>query len=287
MTYWNDLGLAPQDQLLEARLNIHKAMQWVTLAARANIEPWPDDGHSNLGWSHEHQMFTSHAFPQQNGKDLGIGLSPAKLELSIWRDKIIEERLSLHGKSHDEVGKWLDGQLLSAGYKIASDIKLSYALGENLLAISTYTTESIEQGLLEYEKWFAVSDELLQEIAQDPELTAFKPGPSQVRTWPHHIDTATYIQLEDGDFEKARGIGVGMAAGDKNCPDPYFYCYPWPRPNPETLPDLKSAGCYWSKTGYVGTLMPRSQVLDCTDRKASVNEFLREVIKISRDVLKV
>lgn len=287
MTNWNDLGLAPQQQLLDARRHLHKAMQWLTMAARANIDPWPDDGQSNLGWSHEHQIFTSHPFAKKDGKDLIVGLSPAKLELNIVRNDVIEETYGLDGKTNEEAGTWLDGQLSAAGYKIASPVVLPYELYEDLLAIKTYDVSGVEQGLLEYEKWFAASDDVLQDIAKDSELMAYKPGPSPVRTWPHHIDIATYIQLEEGDFEKVRGIGVGMAGGDKNCQDPYFYVYPWPRPEPETLPEIKSGGCYWNTTGYIGAIFPRSEVLKFADRRTAVDEFLREVIQISRDLLKI
>lgn len=285
MTYWSEIGLAPQEQLLDARRHLHKAMQWLTMAARANIEQWPDDGQSNLGWSHDLNIFTSHPFSEKDGKDLMVGLSATTLELSILRGGTIKERFALNGKTNEEAGAWLDDQLKSAGYDIASTVQLPYELYEDLLAIKTYDTSGIEQGLLEYEKWFAASDEILNEIK--PDFENFKPGPSPVRTWPHHIDIATYIQLEEGEFETAKGIGVGMAAGDKNCQDPYFYVYPWPRPNPDILQEIKVPGCYWSKSGYIGGILSRDVLLKSDDRKATAETFLREVIQQSQDILEL
>lgn len=285
MTYWSDIGLAPQDQLRSARVQIHKAMQWVTMAARANIPAWPDDGQSNLGWDHDQNVFTSHPFTQKDNDELIVTLSPAKLELGIARKNSVEASFPLNRKTEQEVSEWLDAQLSSAGYKTASNIELPYKLDQELLDVKIYDTSNCAEGLLEFEKWFGASDLVLNEIIKNPELQAYTPGPSPVRTWPHHIDIASYIQLEDGEFEKARGIGVGMAAGDKNCQEPYFYCYPWPKPDPEDLPKLETEGCYWNTSGYIGTILPRSQVLQLTNREQDVQACLEDIIQKSRTLL--
>ena len=49
-SYWVLLHGVEKRRLSEARLQAHHALQWLARAARAYVQPQPDDGHTNLGW---------------------------------------------------------------------------------------------------------------------------------------------------------------------------------------------------------------------------------------------
>ncbi len=69
-----------------------------------------------------------------------------------------------------------------------------------------------------------------------------EPDPSAVRCWPHHFNIATYVFLETGNPETARGVGVGMSPGDEGYGERYFYINGWPHLDASKLPDAIAPG---------------------------------------------
>ena len=96
---------------------------------------------------------------------------------------------------------------------------------------------------------------------------------SPVRCRPHHFDIATYVSLEEGDAENARGVGVGMSPGDESYGQPYFYVNPWPKLGVDRLPELRFPG-HWHTEGFVGAIATAERTLELGDTRKGLTRFL-------------
>ncbi len=102
-----------------------------------------------------------------------------------------------------------------------------------------------------------------------------------MRCWPHHFDIATYVQLEEGNFESAKGIGIGMSPGDESYDQPYFYINPWPHMDPQKLPDAPVPG-HWHTQDFVGAIATGGEVLTATGAETAMQSFVRTSFEIGR-----
>ncbi len=256
------------ERLVPARVIAHRAAQHLTKAARANLEAKPDDSHSNLGWDSTQNAFLTHPL---DGWFVGLSLSPLRIFLSEGNE--VREDLHLNGVSDTEVGIWLDARLTSRGLSAGSVIDLPYDLPAEVAGIDSYHEVEHEQALGALAGWFDVSANTLEKIVSDN--TDIKPGPSPVRCWPHHFDIATYVSLEVGDPETARGIGVGLSPGDEGYNEPYFYINPWPYLDKDNLPDVVKPG-HWHIDGYVGLIATASELIDAEDIQSAITRFVQQ-----------
>ncbi len=67
--------------LRNRRLIAHKAVQLLSKAARANLDPLADDSHSNMGWDAGGKRFLSQPI-DRNGARWFVGVSLAPLALA-------------------------------------------------------------------------------------------------------------------------------------------------------------------------------------------------------------
>ncbi|MEM1139447.1 MAG: hypothetical protein AAGH45_06145, partial [Pseudomonadota bacterium] len=125
---------------------------------------------------------------------------------------------------------------------------------------------------------YADNAELMLNNAAD-HASHLEPGPSPVRIWPHHFDTAIYIQLTTSTAEDAPGIGAGLAVPDALYGEFYFYTYPWPRREIAGLPPLTCSGHY-QRDGFFGASLPMSLVIEQDDQKACVMTFFEQTIEV-------
>ena len=130
--------------------------------------------------------------------------------------------------------------------------------------------------------WFGMAHNALEQLAS--EQTDLQPGPSPVRCWPHHFDIATYVSLEAGDPETARGIGVGMSPGDESYAEPYFYVNPWPHLEASALPLAPSPG-HWHTHGFVGAIATGTEILRAEEPEKALSDFLASTFDIGHRML--
>jgi len=245
--------VSPTD-LCAARFIAHRAVQHLTKAARANLSAQPDDSQSNLGWDNVRQSFLSRSID-----GVYVGLSFAPFGLFILDRNAATHKLSLAGLSDGDAADWLDEKLVSMGLNRASDIILPYELPPEAAAIKAYPEDIYGDHFRALATWFDVAHQALTRLAEKNLHLSLVSSP--VRCWPHHFDIATYVELEKGDPETARGIGVGLSPGDEGYAEPYVYINPWPHLNAETLPAPPSPG-HWHTEGYVGLIATASEILD-------------------------
>ena len=264
-----DLSSYPPKDLAKARAIAHRVVQLLSLAARANLAPQPDDSHSNLGWNREFRRFSSHPI-MAAGQSLFVtaGIWPLSLGLNRGGDSA---DLPLNGVSHADASAWLDAQLERNGLRPAGPIAAPYELPAEVSAIEIFQLEASLPGLRALSLWFDLADELLTGFASSQ--SGLTPGPSPVRCWPHHFDLATYVGLEEGDTENARGVGVGMSPGDESYGQPYFYVNPWPKLDVGGLPELRLPG-HWHTKGFVGAIATAERALKLGDTRKGLTRFL-------------
>jgi len=157
-----------------------------------------------------------------------------------------------------------------------------YHLPERLEIDARYDAAAPIAALGELTRLFDDAEFVLQDVAAA--ASGLRPGPSEVRVWPHHLDMATLITLEEGPAETARAVGVGLARPDDVFDEFYWYAYASPHPAGARLPKLKSRGRYSDK-GFVGAVLPMSEVVKRRDQEATVRAFLEESVGVLRAAL--
>ncbi len=255
---WSMLRNPQPTTLAAARALAHRGAQWPARAARANLEPVPDDSHSALTWDPARAALLS--APLKGGTQVGLRIGVLEVVV-ITKERT--EAIALPTNTETEVADWLDGMLKEAGLKPAAGIKLPYEMP------ATNFARAVDEGprLAALAAWFAAAAELLEEMRR--KYKRFKPGPGPARCWPHHFDIATVIDLEDTKKDNARSIGIGLSPGDDYYAQPYFYLSPTPTPNTDNLPALPPGG-RWHTREFFGAVVTGVELLAQEDPRSGV-----------------
>lgn len=271
--------------LAAARAVAHRAVQLVTRAARANLDPVPDDSHSNLGWdSGEGGTFLSQPMPL-DGVIWHATVSFDPFRLALMSDGSTKTSVALDGLAADDAAGWLDAQLADVGFKQAADVALPYDLPPEVARARVFDLSSgLGEAMATLSSWFGFADSVLRAFAAAHD--SLTPGPSPVRCWPHHFDIATYVALESGDAETARGIGIGMSPGDESYDQPYFYVNPWPHLAADDLPALPAPG-HWHTQGFVGAIATAEEILSLDAIADQFPIFITGAFALGREKLGV
>jgi hypothetical protein len=232
---WSMLHKPEPTALAAACALAHRAAQWPSRAARANLAPKPDDSHASLTWDAE----TAALFSAPLKRGIRVGLRVGVHELLFTKGKKTEA-FPLVGHSEAEAGHWLDRRLIDAGLKPTLGVKPPYEMPPGLFG----RPREEAPRLAAIASWFAAGAEVLEAFRKKHQRD--KPGP--LRCWPHHFDLATLIELGEG-----RAIGAGLSPGDRHFAQPYFYVSPYPKPDTEHLPPLPPAG-RWRTRGFFGAV---------------------------------
>ncbi|MGI9414252.1 MAG: hypothetical protein ACR2PM_11320, partial [Hyphomicrobiales bacterium] len=245
-----------------------------------NVAPLAGDSHANLGWNHAYGALMT----RDMRGDVALGLRLWDLTLFVERDGAVSVAFSLGGMRNEDAGAWLAEELARCGLE-AGGAALPY--GDDLPARvtglqGTYDVAGIEPHLSELSDWFANASGALEAVRA--ETADLRPGPSEVRCWPHHFDIATLISLSDGDAEEARSIGVGLSPGDATYDQPYFYVSPWPYPEADALPPLPGIGA-WNTDGFVAAVATGSEIAAVADQGAAAPQFLQVAVNACRKAL--
>lgn len=276
-----DLRAVAPTALSTARSIAHNAAQLLTSAARANLDPAPDDSHSNLGWDKAGHRFLSQPLTCDKAEIfVGLSLSPLRLELTTMGGGLAS--LELDGSSMSDAHKWLDSQLEQHGLQPGSGAELPYDLPADVATVTTFGSARFATELSALAAWFGLAETVLADFAAAH--ADLHPGPGPVRCWPHHFDIATYVQLEPGDFESARGVGVGMSPGDESYGQPYFYINAWPHLDANDLPELPAPG-HWHREGFVGAIATAEEVLSLENIYAQLPSFVEGAFSLGRQKL--
>ena len=267
----------PGEQVQNARDQTHRAVQLIARAAAANLAQRPDDSQSSLRWDRPNKAFFAEPVPTRGDTlSLSLRFTDFSLHARVGTDR---KRLVLHDRHWSDALAFVDATLEENGLAAASTCDLPYELPDAVSAIDRFDVEGCKDQFTALARWYDLTARLLDEIADG--CRTFTPGPSPVRCWPHHFDIATYIQLEIGGAEVAKGVGVGLSPGDSSYDQPYFYVNPWPSIVASELPLAPTPG-HWHTDGFVGLIATAEEVFASTAAvETASRSFLTESMEMA------
>jgi hypothetical protein len=121
---WTRLDGIDPKALVNARLQAHHALQWVTRAARANQAPRPDDSHSNLGWDASLDGLVSHDLAAADGSTYRCGLRIDMMTLFVAKGSEMLGGFALDGHADADAATWVDKILADLGLHQASGVAI-------------------------------------------------------------------------------------------------------------------------------------------------------------------
>lgn len=283
MDLWNAPGTARADSLIDARLELHYAVQIAAAPGKQLLPERPDFSQQSFVWDAGAGVLAQGLVDAAVPFRSALRLSPPTL-LLLGGDGGALAELALAGQTVEQARDWLAREIEGFGPTLAAPLESPEpprcpgrpgGVPPHPLGQGTAFTDEPAEAFAEIERLFADADALLQEISRA------NPGASPVRCWPHHFDIATLIALDpEGDPETARSIGVGLSPGDCDRPLPYFYVTPWPYPEGRALPDL-AAGGVWNTAGWTGAVL-EYPALTAPER---AREFLQTTVAECRRLL--
>jgi len=279
---WQTLGGVPPRALVDARLQLHHAAQWVAAAGASLLEAVPDDSHPNFGWEAGRAALMGREIPGPAPFRVGLSFADrALLVLGVEGD--VRDAFALDGRTLADVSAWFEDAVLGTGAALPEGgiSPPGYALPAHPIAQGAAFTADAA-ACAELARWFSDADAVLGDLV--PRLE----GAGEARIWPHHFDLGTLAALEraaDGSLRKS--IGVGLSPGDDSVPEPYWYVSPWPYPDPAELPGLADGGV-WHHQGYVAAVLTGSRLVDgaATSQPKRLEDFLAEAILACEDALR-
>ena len=261
VAHWHTLGVDDPNALQQAREQCHHAVQLLGIAGRCMLPADPSDASANLGWLDSKGLLASRPFGGEVQYSAALSLSELTLYL-IDQEYEVVQSFALAGQSFAAAYNWLKSAIDTLGLDTGRFSKeLPYALPDFGRDEQTpFALQEVEV-MQELDDYFYNAAGLLDVV------TGAIAVAGDARCWPHHFDLATLITLEANDNpEKAVTIGFGMSPGDEKFNEPYFYCTPWPYPDPEKveLPELAGGG-QWHTDGWVGAVLTASSLRQASE----------------------
>jgi hypothetical protein len=278
---WNTVGEIDPRDLVEARLQLHWAVQPVMAFADSALERLPDDSQANLGWRDDLEALCG----RQRPDGLSAGLRIPDMTLLVFDEGgATADSISLERQTIDSAVSWIEEVVAArSGGPPERPIRIrDYEMPEHPVAEGAAFALDCPPAFAELARWFANGDLVLRE------LTSSDRGWAEVRCWPHHFDLGTVISLESsGDASSGRSIGVGLSPGDAWYPEPYFYVNPYGLADqPADGPALESGG-RWHTDGWFGAVLSATCILEISEdsRESAVSSFLRGAVDAARNLL--
>ncbi len=278
---WSTVGENDPRKLVEARLQLHWAVQPVMAFADCALERLPDDSQANLGWRDGIEAMVG----RQRPDGLSAGLRIPDMTLMVFdREGAPAEDFSLEGQTIDSAISWLEEVVAArTGGPIERPIRIrDYDMPEHPVATGAVFAVDNPPVFAELARWFANGNRAIQRLTSRGEAW------TEVRCWPHHFDLGTLISLDSsGDASSGRSIGVGLSPGDNWYPEPYFYVNPYGLADPPADGPALESGGRWHTDGWFGAVLTATSILGEPDdtQESAVSSFLRGAVDAARNLL--
>lgn len=276
---WSPLGTTEATDLVDARLQLHWAVQPVSAAGTTHLPAEDDWSHTTLAWAADVQALAGRPLPAIGGARIGLRVADLTL-VAIETDGSVSSSLALLGRTLNDASSWVMTTIAERSGNEVQALELApYELPDHAVGGGA-TFDASEEHLAELAHWYANADLVLQAVAQDDQASA-------VRIWPHHFDIASLLVLDpELGAEKGRSIGVGMTPGDGGYAEPYIYVTPYPYPQGNDAPELPAGG--WHTEGWFGAVLTGSDIVragagDAQQRR--LEEFVGAAVDASRKLL--
>jgi hypothetical protein len=273
---WARVGGIPATALADDRLQLHHAAQIAVSVAISYLTARPDDSHTALTWRAGIGALVTE--PITGARELRIGVRIADLTIHVLDER--EETtgsFALTARTIADAETWVRSALAEAGFdETRFTSRKHYTIPAHPVASGSPFSARVS-ALEELARYWGNASAVLEELARST------PSASPVRTWPHHFDIATLIELPGAP---RRTVGVGQSPGDDSYAEPYWYVGPYPYPPTDNLPPLAGAG-HWHTSGWVGAALPASDYVDAADQRAQVVGFIDSAVAACRSLLGV
>jgi len=272
---WSPVGSVPSNALTDARLQLHHAAQIAVSAAISYIAARPDDSHTALTWSAPLGALTTE--PITGVRPFRIGLRVEDLTLHVVaRSGVATRAFALPGRTSADAHTWLGDVAAEAGLDPARlTSRKHYTIPAHPVGAGAPFSLGDGMHFAELARYWSNAAAFLEEIVRAT------PGAGPVRTWPHHFDIASLIELAG---TTRRTIGVGQSPGDDSYAEPYWYVGPYPYPATTDLPALSDGG-HWHTAGWFGAALPASAYVDADNQRAQVAAFVESAVAACRVLL--
>ena len=272
---WTRVGNVSPTALTDARLQSHHAVQIAVSAAISYIAARSDDSHTALTWIAALRALATE--PITATHPVRIAVRVEDLTLHLINEKGLETRsFALSGQTVADAHAWLREVLAQTALDPGSfTARKHYTIPPHPVASGAAFSVGSGAEFRELADYWSNAAGLLTERAQAVD------GAGPVRTWPHHFDIATLIQLPGTG---GRTIGVGQSPGDKSYAEPYWYVGPYPYPPVTALPPLAGSG-HWHTEGWVGAALPASDYVRAFDQRSQVTGFIDTAVAACRTLL--
>ena len=272
---WKRLGGVAPTALSDARLQLHHAAQIAVSAAISYLPARSDDSHTALTWIASAGALATEPITGAGTVRIGVRLQDLTL-LALDGELRVTDSFALANRTVADANTWLRGRAAEAGLDAEGLTSgKHYTIPEHAVARGAAFSARTVSELAELASYWSNAATLLEELARDTR------GASAVRTWPHHFDIATLIELTGAS---RRTIGVGQSPGDDSYPEPYWYVGPYPYPATHDLPPV-AAGGHWHTTGWLGAVLPASAYVGSADQRAQVAAFVESAVAACRRLL--
>lgn len=227
---------------------MHLAAQYLAAAGISFLTKQDDDSHTNLGFSIARNCMETHALSE---KGTVLSLNYKKFSLN-WNSQSVSSDFLLDGATHSDVLNWIQETsktVLNKSYTYQFHYDLPYEITDDY-KFKLVDTKRLDALL----KLRILAQSVLEEVLSEHRLE------SPIRTWPHHFDSAAYVNLN-----KNIAIGFGLAIPDEVCKEHYFYIsgYKDHKAIPTEGFHSLSKGI-WKNNDFTGALLPAETVVKST-----------------------
>ena len=273
---WSRLGGVSPSALADARLQLHHAVQIAVSAAISYVPARSDDSHTALTWIESTGSLATEPFVATRAFRVGMRVADLTLHLIDEAGGTASTSFAICGRTIADANAWLRDVIAGVGFD-AGRFRSSkhYTIPDHEVVHGVAFSVGIGRELTELSRYWSNAARLLGQVAGDT------PNASAVRTWPHHFDIATLIELPGAP---RRTIGVGHSPGDDSYAEPYWYVGPNPYPPTHDLPAL-SGGGHWHTTGWTGAALPASAYVESRDQRGQVSSFVASAVAACRTLL--
>lgn len=277
---WHVLRAIP---LTATRLELHGAALAMGSVADSILEAQPDDSQSNLGVQPGAGGFATRLLPSGGG-DTQVTLDGPEQRLVWWRGGRPHDGLELAGRTMRDTLDWAQR---CARESSGREVEIAMRRYPDMPPIGTLSGGVFQQAepaaLRVFFDWYANAETLFST------LRGRMPALSASRVWPHHFDLGALLPLlptdRDGDGGEEASVGLGLSPGDGLCPDPYFYCSPYPQPGPASqLPELPAGA--WHRGAFTTAWLRASELLAADDQRALAERYLHGALEACRAILR-
>ena len=267
---WMQLKAIKDDRLLEARGQLHQAVQLLTGVNISFVKHKADDSHTSLLWDPEAMEFLSQSFGPDKKFQLGLNLQD--LTCRVFHNREVLLNLRLNGTTLEQVAADLKFFLEDHGLtQNVFSMERHFELPDYTDRWSTAFDTSDEEAFNLFSSAYSNANSKINDIAQEDNRAG------KVLTWPHHFDMAILITPGDG-----KSIGVGMSPGDTSYPAPHYYVNVWPYPSDEQIGTRPLTFGTWHTKDWKGMVLTLDQIVQADSVEAQnsiVDTFLYESIQ--------